>query len=78
MEIKDVIMKLVGPIDPIGSTHVDNERFENLKILCNLVDSLVTDIDNVAYKNERASEFSKKRAAEFAANFLTKNLGIVE
>lgn len=74
----DVVKKLIGNINPIGETNTDNERFENLKAMCELVNNLITEIDDIAYKNEDAREFSVKRASEYASNFLTKTVGIAE
>ncbi len=31
MTHKEIIMTLVGPINPIGETNTDEQRFENLK-----------------------------------------------
>lgn len=76
MELIDVVRKLIGPVDPVGETHTDNERFENLKQLTELVDYLVGDIDKVIV-NKNRPEYSMKRAGEFAEHFLTK-LGIEE
>lgn len=76
MEIKDIVLKLVGDVNPIGETNTDNKRFENLKVLCELVNELVGIIDNVHYSNKDFQEFSIKRASEYANNFLTNNLGI--
>jgi len=76
MEIYDVVKKLVGEIEPVGETYTDNARFENLKVMTELVDSLVKDIDYVGMEKDR-HEYSRKRAGEFANKFLTQ-LGIVE
>ena len=38
----DVVKKLIGKINPIGETNTDNERFENLKAMCELVNNLIT------------------------------------
>lgn len=74
MELHDIVMKLIGPVIPIGETNTDEVRFENLKQLCKLVDTLVFEIDRVtAYMNQ--AEFSMKRAGEYADKFLT-DLGI--
>jgi len=78
MEIYDIVKKLVGNINPIGKTEIDEKRFENLKILCHLVNQLVIDIDNVSYENRKAQEFSIKRASDYASNFLRKEIGISE
>lgn len=78
MELIDVVNKLVGKINPVGKTETDNERFENLKVLCDLTNCLVTAIDQVAYDNKDRYEYSMKRAGEYAKNFLTETLGIKE
>ena len=41
MEYTDIIKKLIGNINPIGETNTDNERFENLKELCYLVQNFI-------------------------------------
>jgi len=76
MEVYDVVKKLVGEIKPVGETNTDNDRFENLKAMTDLVDKLLTDIDDVITEKNR-HEFSRKRAGEFADEFFTK-IGIVE
>lgn len=76
MEIYDIVKKLVGPINPVGETNTDDERFKNLKVMTELVDELLTDIDTVAYQNKDSHEYSRKRAAEFASAFYAK-IGIV-
>ncbi len=69
MEIADVVMKLVGNIEPIGETHVDEKRLENLKALTSLVDGLLHDICIVAQKKDCA-EYSKSKAGKFADAFI--------
>ena len=77
MDNYDVVMKLIGEVDPIGSTHVDNERFDNLQELIMLTDRLLTKIDDIAYKNKDAVEFSRKKASQYCSDFYTK-IGIKE
>ena len=77
IDIYDVVKKLTGNINPIGETNIDNERFENLKNVCGLVDILLSEIDTVATGNKNQSEFSRKRAGEFASKFFDK-IGIKE
>jgi len=72
----DIVNKLVGKINPVGETNTDNERFENLKEMCKLVDNFIVEIDNVGYENRESNEFSVKRAGEFATNFLKVTIGI--
>jgi hypothetical protein len=78
MDLNEIVKKLVGKINPVGETTTDNERFENLRVLCDLVENLIIDIDNVNYQNKQSHEYSVKRAAEYADNFLTKTIGITE
>ena len=74
----DVVKKLVGNVQPYGATHIDDERFENLKAMCELVNDLVTEIDRVAYENKDRHEYSMKQMANYASNFLSNTLGITE
>ena len=68
MEIYEIVVKLIGPIEPIGETNADNERLENLKEMTNLVDILIYDIGSVI-KNKDRPEYSMKRAGKFADDF---------
>ena len=77
MDYYEVIKKLIGEVDPVGETYTDNERFENLKAVTELVDKLLTDINDVDRLNKESYQFSKKRAGIFASKFL-KKIGIRE
>jgi len=74
MELHDIVMKLTGPVMPVGETNEDRRSFENLKQLCDLVDQLVSTIDSVI-PNKNRHEASMKQAGEYADKFLT-GLGI--
>ena len=76
MTVYDVVKKLVGPISPIGESNVDDERFENLKTMTDLVGRLLEDIDDVATFETGRQEYSRKRAGEYADKFLTR-IGII-
>ena len=68
MEVYDVVKRLIGPIEPLGAAHTDEERFENLKAMTELVDLLLNDICVVGqYKNQHQA--SMKKAGEFADEF---------
>ncbi len=77
MELIDVVRKLIGAVNPIGETNEDERRLDNLKVMIVLTDQLLTDIDDVAYKNKNRHESSMKRAANVASDFY-KRLGIQE
>jgi len=76
--VYEIVKKLIGEILPAGETNRDDIRFDNLKMMTDLVGRLVCDIDDVAYANKDREEFSIKRAADHASNFLSKDLGIDE
>jgi hypothetical protein len=78
MELKEIVFKLIGPINPIGETNEDNKRFENLKIMCDLINDLIQYTDDMAYCNKDHYEFSRKRASDYVYNFLTNKIGIAE
>ncbi len=77
MDVYEVVKKLVGEINPIGDTNVDKVRLDNLNIMTELVDSLLTDIDAVANNYKNNHQYSMKKASEFASDFFTK-IGIEE
>ena len=74
-DLKDIVLKITGSINPVGETNEDNKRYENLIVLCALVDRLVCEIEDVAYKNKASLSFAKNRAGEYAYEFLKKPLG---
>jgi len=76
MDVYEVATKLIGPVRPVGETNIDNERFDNLKVMTELVDRLLKDIDDVASWKGRA-EFSMNRAGKYADDFYTR-IGIIE
>jgi predicted glycosyl hydrolase (DUF1957 family) len=77
MDLHDVVKKIIGETNPVGETNADNKSFENLKVLTELVDELLTDIDWVATNNKDRVEYSMKRSGEHCSAFLDR-IGIVE
>lgn len=77
MELYDVVMKLNGQVMPIGDSGEDEKRLGNLMALCDLVDRLHTEIDEVASLKGWGHMASVKKAKDYAGNFLTR-LGIEE
>lgn len=76
--IVEIVNKLVGDINPAGESHIDEVRFENLKIMCEVTESLLHAIDNVAYVNKKKHEASCKKAGIYAHDFIYNFLGIHE
>ncbi len=69
MEIYDVVKKLVGSIDPVGSSHIDKESFENLKVMIQLMADIHTDLDRILYENKNKHEQSIKDSVECINRF---------
>jgi hypothetical protein len=70
MDLHEVTKKLIGPIDPVGESRVDEIRFENLKVMINLVERLIDEINDVAIDNAGRNEASMKKAGEIARRFI--------
>lgn len=70
----EIVNKLIGNIDPIGETNTDNDRFENLKRMCELASDIITNINHVYTSNRHSNEFSVKRASDFARSFIDNNI----
>ena len=77
MELYDVVMKLTGQVMPIGDSRADEDRLNNLVELCDLVDRLHTEIDEVASLKGLGHMASVKKAKDYASGFLS-HLGIEE
>lgn len=75
MELYDVVMKLNGPVMPVGDSRRDEDSLKNLAALCDLVDRLHTEIDDVANMNGWDHMASVKKTKDYAGSFLSK-LGI--
>lgn len=76
MNLHEIVKKLVGPINPIGETNLDGKRLENLKVMTELVDALLTDIDAVT-TNKDMPEHSRRVAGKFAYDFMGR-MGITD
>lgn len=73
----EIIKELLGPINPLGCSSRDNERLENLKETAEIVDKLLTDMDNIVVENKHSQEKSIKDSVELVSKFYDE-LGIVE
>lgn len=71
MKLHEIVLKLSGPINPVGETNADNARFENLKELCECVDELLSRIDAVAMGKDHHA-LSISRAGKYADEFQTR------
>lgn len=65
----ELVYRVVGQIKPVGATHIDDDRFENLKEMIELVDALIVDLTDVSGLDYRY-EYSMSRAGKHAAEYL--------
>lgn len=78
MDVAEVVRKLVGPIEPVGETHTDDKRYENLKAMTQLLDTLIFEVSEVARNNRGGQEYSRNRAGMLAQEFLNELKGELE
>ena len=64
----EMLVKLIGFIEPIGSTHIDNTRFENQIEFEVLVDEIVASLAEVS--STIGHEWSIEKARTEARHFL--------
>lgn len=69
--LADILMRLNGPIEPIGGINTDNQRFENLIRLEEVLDILLDEVYFVC-KHADHYEFSRQRAGKQAIAWLTE------
>jgi len=73
MEIKEIVNKLVGEINPLGCASRDPQRLENLKVMCNLITDLIEEVQYVS-RNKDSYEGSVKVLGEYADKFLREGI----
>ncbi len=67
----EIVKKLIGEIQPYGDSSIDKKRFENLKEMCQLIEELVSEIQEASKSKDRY-EASMKEIGQYAFNFLTE------
>ena len=74
MELRDVVMKLVGPVTAVGESHEDTMRFANLVALTELVEGLLHEINRAASAANNHQD-SMKKIGVYARSFLNDMRG---
>ena len=69
MDIKDIVMKLIGPVQPLGEHNSDIQRLKNMENLIELTDYLL-DVINTAAASAERPEASMKAIGQVAKQFL--------
>ena len=65
----EVVKKLVGEVDAVGSTHIDKERLENLNVMIDVCKALLDDIYE-ASKTKDYPQYSMKQIGCHAYGFI--------
>ena len=67
LDMYQIVITLIGPVYPVGESHRDTERLDNLHELTHLIDDLLTDVQAIADMENR-QEASVSKAAKHARN----------
>lgn len=69
MNVTEVVKRLIGEIEPIGDSRIDEKRFENLKVWCCVAEDMIAELSKVAdFKSK--PEHSMSRAGKFSEGAL--------
>jgi hypothetical protein len=69
MELHEIVMKLIGPVQPAGDSRLDESRLANMKTLTSLVEELLAEIE-FAVPMANREEASMKKIGLCAREFL--------
>lgn len=64
----EMIKRLIGEVEPIGDSAIDEKRLVNLKELCDLTGQLIFEINRIS--NMESDLHSVKQAADYARIFI--------
>lgn len=70
MTHSEIILKLIGPVEPLGDSSRDPERLENLKQLAEVANELTTIMENIVFENRHSHEASVIEIRDYADQFL--------
>lgn len=68
----DVVKKLIGNIEPVGETREDEKRLANLIQMCELCDSILTELGDISYNYKDRGEYSIRECGLYADNFIER------
>lgn len=68
-QIADIVMSIIGEIEPVGESHIDDQRFSNLLKLQMTMDILLDEIMYCLPHLDRV-EYSVNRSAEQALEWM--------
>jgi len=69
IDVYDVATKLIGPINAVGESNTDQDRYENLKQTIDTIERLLQDISD-ASRSSNNYQASMKKIGQKAEKFL--------
>jgi len=69
LSVRTALMRIIGPVMPVGETHADDSRLENLKSLIWLIGKLDDKICEIILENRYRKEESVRRAYRTAWDY---------
>ena len=72
--IADVVLKLIGDVQPVGSTHIDNKKYENLEVMGEVFYRLFRELSEVEYDSRNRVQASMKGASKKAQKIIIDTL----
>ena len=76
-EVADIVMKVVGEIEPVGETYTDDARFDHLILLLNTLDILIDEVRFILPNIDR-NEYSMNRAGQLANKWIKDKYELFE
>jgi hypothetical protein len=71
MNLDEIVMRLIGPVQPVGETREDERRLVRMQQLTELVDRLLFEINRAVPAATRREE-SMRLIGECAQNYLNE------
>ena len=71
MNLDEIVMRLIGPVQPVGETREDERRLVRMQQLTELVDRLLFEINKAVPAATRQEE-SMRLIGECAQNYLNE------
>lgn len=68
-EVADIVMKLIGEIEPVGETYTDDVRYKHLILLLDTLDVLIDEVRFILPNIDR-NEYSMNRAGQWASKWI--------
>ena len=73
-ELLRIVRTLIGPVNPVGESHTDAERKENLRALLELIDSLMCEAWRVHFHNKDRQEFSMRECSNITKEWFNETV----